>query len=167
MTEVLLVLIGLVLIGLPLLAVAADRILPPPRRRAPPAPDNRDQLVRRFRLTWQDALEVEAAVREGRATRPDLQPAACGFAGLALAPPMFRGRPVTSYSAATRRAVLVAGAGAVVVFVVYAVALGSEVGLVYVVIYGVGIAFAIVARRRRRRAAAAALVADAATPTPG
>ncbi len=46
-TQVLLVVIGLLLIELPLLALAADRVLPPPRRRPPPAPDTRENLIRR------------------------------------------------------------------------------------------------------------------------
>jgi len=33
-TQVLLVIIGLLLIGLPLLALVADRVLPPPRARS-------------------------------------------------------------------------------------------------------------------------------------
>jgi hypothetical protein len=135
-TQVLLVVIGLLLIGLPLLALVADRVLPPPRRRPPPAPDTRQKLIRRFHLTWQDALEVEAAVREGRTTRPDLQPAARGFAEHTLTPPTFRGRPLTSYPLAARWA-----------WLVFAIA-----------------ALSIAARRRRRRAAAAALTAN--TPNP-
>ncbi len=101
-----------------------------------PAPDTREKLIRRFHLTWQDALEVEAAVREGRTTRPDLQPAARGFAEHTLTPPTFRGRPLTSYPLAARWA-----------WLVFAIA-----------------ALSIAARRRRRRAAAAALTAN--TPNP-
>jgi len=157
-TQVLLVVIGLLLIGLPLLALVADRVLPPPRRRPPPAPDTREKLIRRFHLTWQDALEVEAAVREGRATRPDLQPAARGFAEHTLTPPTFRGRPLTSYSVATRYT------WGVVAFLGYAAALGSELTIAYLIIYGPVAALSIAARRRRRRAAAAALTAN--TPNP-
>ncbi len=162
-TQVLLVVIGLLLIGLPLLAFVADRVLPPPRRRPPPAPDTREKLIRRFHLTWQDALEVEAAVREGRATRPDLQPAARGFAEHTLTPPTFRGRPLTSYSVATR---YTWGVVAFLAFLGYAAALGSELTIAYLIIYGPVAALSIAARRRRRRAAAAALTANTPRPTP-
>jgi len=162
-TQVLLVVIGLLLIGLPLLALVADRVLPPPRRRPPPAPDTREKLIRRFHLTWQDALEVEAAVREGRATRPDLQPAARGFAEHTLTPPTFRGRPLTSYSVATR---YTWGVVAFLAFLGYAAALGSELTIAYLIIYGPVAALSIAARRRRRRAAAAALTANTPRPTP-
>jgi len=164
-TQVLLVVIGLLLIGLPLLALVADRVLPPPRRRPPPAPDTREKLIRRFHLTWQDTLEVEVAVREGRTTRPDLQPAARGFAEHTLTPPTFRGRPLTSYPLAARWAWLVFAIAALA-FLGYAAALGSEVGLAYLIIYGPVAAFSIAARRRRRRAAAAALTANTPRPTP-
>jgi hypothetical protein len=156
-TQVLLVVIGLLLIGLPLLALVADRVLPAPRRRPPPAPDTREKLIRKFHLTWQDTLEVEAAVREGRTTRPDLQPAARSFAEHTLTPPTFRGRPLTSYSVATRYTWLVV---AFLAFLGYATALGPEVGLTYLIIYGTAIAFSIVARRRRQRTAAAAHTAN-------
>lgn len=106
-TDVLLIVVGLILVGLPLLAVAADRVLPPPRRRPPPPPDSRDELRRRFGLTWRDTQEVDDAVRHGRATRAELQPAARSFAELVLAPPTFRGRPITSYPKAARRLVQV------------------------------------------------------------
>jgi len=145
-TQVLLVVIGLLLIGLPLLALVADRVLPPPRRRPPPAPDTRQKLIRRFHLTWQDALEVEAAVREGRTTRPDLQPAARGFAEHTLTPPTFRGRPLTSYPLAARWAWLVFAIAALA-FLGYAAALGSEVGLAYLIIYGPVAALSIATRR--------------------
>jgi len=164
-TEVLLVVIGLLLIGLPLLALVADRVLPAPRRRPPPAPDTREKLIRKFHLTWQDTLEVEAAVREGRATRPDLQPAARGFAEHTLTPPTFRGRPLTTYPVAARWAWLVFAIAAVA-FIAYAAALGSGISLSYLVIYGTGAALGIAARRRRRRAAAAALIANNPSPTP-
>ena len=164
-TQVLLVVIGLLLIGLPLLAFVADRVLPPPRRRPPPAPDTREKLIRRFHLTWQDALEVEAAVREGRATRPDLQPAARGFAEHTLTPPTFRGRPLTSYPLAARWAWLVFAIAALA-FLGYAAALGSELTIAYLIIYGPVAALNIAARRRRRRTAAAALTANTPRPTP-
>ncbi len=163
MTQVFLLVIGLLLIGLPLLALAADRVLPAPRRRPPPAPDTRQKLIRKFHLTWQDTLEVEAAVREGRATRPELQPAARGFAEHILAPPTFRGRPITSYSMATRCTWL---AVAFLAFLGYAAALGLELGLTYLMVYGTGIAFSVAAHRRRRRAAVAALTANNPSPTP-
>ncbi len=164
-TQVLLVVIGLLLIGLPLLALVADRVLPPPRRRPPPAPDTRQKLIRRFRLTWQDTLEVEAAVREGRTTRPDLQPAARGFAEHTLTPPTFRGRPLTSYPLAARWAWLVFAIAALA-FLGYAAALGSELTIAYLIIYGPVAALNIAARRRRRRTAAAALTANTPRPTP-
>lgn len=84
-----------------------------------------------------------------------------------LTPPTFRGRPLSSYAAGTQCTVLVIAIGAVIVFLAYAVALRSEVGLVYAVVYGGGGAVGIIARRRRRHAAAATLHANAASPTPG
>jgi len=106
---------------------------------------------------------VEAAVREGRATRPGLQPAARGFAEHALTPPTFRGRPITTYPVATRWAWLVVAIAAAA-FLAYAAALGSELTIAYLIIYGTVTVLSIAARRRRR-AAAAALTAN--TPSPG
>ncbi len=161
----LLVVIGLLLIGLPLLALVADRVLPAPRRRPPPAPDTREKLIRRFHLTWQDTLEVEAAVREGRATRPDLQPAARGFAEHTLAPATFCGRPLTTYPVTARWAWVVFAIAAIAILA-YAAARGSGISLTYLVIYGTGAALGIAARRRRQRAAAAALTANNPSRTP-
>jgi len=78
-TPALLVVIGLLLIRT---AAAGPARGPGPATAATtpthPIPDTRypRELIRRFHLTWQDAPKLEAAVRQGRATRPDLQPAA-------------------------------------------------------------------------------------------
>jgi len=76
-TPALLVVIGLLLIRT---AAAGPARGPGPATAATtpthPIPDTREKLIRRFHLTWQDAPKLEAAVRQGRATRPDLQPAA-------------------------------------------------------------------------------------------
>lgn len=160
-TDVLLIVVGLILVGLPLLAVGADRVLPPPRRRPLPPPDSRDELRRRFGLTWRDTQEVDDAVRHGRATRAELQPAARSFAELVLAPPTFRGRPITSYPKAARRLVQVL---LIVVFMGYCTALGMfrdrGLGLLYLAIYGSLLLINLIARRRRRQRATLAITAN-------
>ncbi len=160
-TEVLLTVVGLILVGLPLLALVADRVLPPPRRRPPPPVDSREKLRRRCGLTWQDAQKVDAAVRQGRATRPELHAAARSLAELVLTPPTFRGRPVTSYPKSARRAAQML---LVVVVIGYGAALGMfrdrGLGLFYLVIYGSLLLTSLIARRRRHQRATVALAAN-------
>lgn len=162
MTEFLLIIVGLLLVGLPLLAVVADRVLPPPKRRPPPTVDSREQLRRRFGLSWQQAQEIEAAVRQGRATQPELQAAARSLAELVLTPPTFRGRPITSYPKPARR---VAQVLLLAVVIAYCAALGlfrdRELGVFYLVLYGGFLLMSVIARKRRRRYAEAALIANA------
>lgn len=161
MTEVLLIITGLILVGLPLLALVADRVLPPPRRRPPPPVDSREQLRRRFGLTWQEAQEIETTVRQGRVTRPGLQPAACSLAELVLTPATFRGRAITSYPKSARRAAQVL---LIAVLITYCAALGvyrdAGLGVFYLVIYGSLLLANLILRQRRRQHAAAALAAN-------
>lgn len=162
MTEVLLVVVGLILVGLPLLAHGLDRVVPHPRQRALPV-DPYDAVASQFHLTWQEKNEVESAVRQGRAVRPRLRPAARAFAQLLLAEPTYRGRPIGSYPIAGR--VVVAGT-AVAVYIGYcvtALVLHLEFAVVNVVGYGVLLVFARVARTRRRRAVRRSLLANAVT----
>lgn len=160
-----LVVIGVILVGLPLLALGADRVLPQPRSR--PMPPSRDpvEVVRaEFGLAWQDHLEVVAAVQQGRAAaRPELRPAASRLAELVLNPPRqtFRGRPVNEYPRWQRITVLVVFAAFVLVYVFVVLGRGNvEPFVTYAVIYSLIIVGGQVVRRRRRRCAAEAASAN-------
>lgn len=153
-----LVVIGVILVGLPLLALGADRVLPQPRSR--PMPPSRDpvEVVRaEFGLAWQDHLEVVAAVQEGRAAaRPELRPAASGLAELVLNPPRqtFRGRPVNEYPRWQRITALVAFVVFALVYLVVVVGRGRlEPVLVSGAVSLLASVGSQVARRRRRRRA--------------
>ncbi len=161
-----LLVIGVIIIGLPLLALGADRVLPLPRPRQRPIPPSRDpaEIVRtEFGLTWQDHLEVVAAVQQGRAAaRPELRPAACRFAELVLNPPhqTFRGRPINEYPRWQRITVLVVFVAFVLVYVFAVVGRGGAPIVGYVVIYLLMIVVSQVVRRRRRRRAVEAATAN-------
>lgn len=68
-TGVLLGVIAVLVLGLPLLALGVDRVLPQLKGR-PVAPDPVQVLARRHHLAPRDLIEVQAAVTEGRAARP-------------------------------------------------------------------------------------------------
>lgn len=159
-----LVVIGVIIIGLPLLALGADRVLPQARSR--PMPPSRDpgEIVRaEFGLAWQDHLEVVAAVEQGRAAaRPELRPATRRLAELVVNPPHqhFRGRPINDYPRWQRIAVLVVFVAFGLVYVAVVVSRGGPAVVVYVVIYLLIIVAGQVIRRRRRRRAVVAATAN-------
>jgi hypothetical protein len=67
-TEVLLGVIAVLVLGLPLLALAVDRVLPQFKGR-PVAPGPVQLLARRHHLVPRDLIEVQPAVEQGRAAR--------------------------------------------------------------------------------------------------
>ncbi len=160
-----LVVIGLLLVGLPLLALGADRVIPQAKSR--PMPPSREpvEIVRvEFGLGWQDHLEVVAAVQAGRGVvRPELRPAATRMAELVLHPPRptFRGRPINEFprwQRFTAAAVFVAFAG-VYLYVVLGRA-QVDFFVTYAVTYTLLIIGAWFVRRHRRRRAAEAVTAN-------
>jgi hypothetical protein len=111
-TGALLVVVGLILVGLPALALLLDRVVPLPRARPVPLDRDPHEVVRREHgLGWQDQAEVADAVRHGRRTRAELRPAARRLAELLLHPPprTFRGRPLADRPRWVRVAAGVAG----------------------------------------------------------
>ena len=146
---VLLVVVGVLLLGLPLLALLADRVLPPPRNRPVPA-DPEDELRRRFSLSAAEHDEVARAVSRGRAAPDPLRPAAVALAEHVLRPATFRGRTVPRWVLPV----------AAVALVGYAVALGLVGGGVYAVIAVVVPAGQLVGPLIRRTRARRALTAN-------
>jgi len=106
-TGVLLGVIVLLVLGLPLVALGVDRVVPQFRGRPiPPSP--LQELSRRHHLAPRDVLEVQAAVAEGRAARPSrLAPAALDYAELVAGLDVWA-RPVGGVSTfgMTRRAIV-------------------------------------------------------------
>lgn len=157
--------IGVILIGLPLLALGVDRALPPPRRRPNPPTREPAEIVRKeFGLAWQDQLEVVAAVQQGRAAgRLELRPATRRLAELVLSPPhpTLRGRPISEYPQWQRTTARLVFAALVLIYVTVVIARGG-VGLVgfYAVYLVLTLAGTEVVRRRRHRRAVEAISAN-------
>jgi len=79
-TVLLIALVLVILLGLPVAALAAARRLPQPRSRSIRG-DASWELARRFNLVGRDFTEVQVAVQEGRAALPErLRPAAYALA---------------------------------------------------------------------------------------
>ncbi len=88
-TEILLGVVAVLVVGLPLLALGADKVLPAFKNR-PVAPSPMQLLARKHHLGGADVAEVEAAVEEGRAVRrPRLAAAAVELAGHVLSRDMW------------------------------------------------------------------------------
>lgn len=152
MTVVLLVVVGVVLVGLPLVAVLADRVLPPTRNR-PVRVGPEDEVRRRFALLPNQFDEVEHAVHRGRVAPEALRPAALTLAELRLRPPTFRGKQLPLLPLP-----LVAAVGAALL-VAYGVAVAVATGnplfpLAYVLVFGWQGVSALRRRSLTRRAAA-------------
>lgn len=168
MTVVLLGVVAVLVLGLPLLAVGVDRVLPQFTGR-PVAPAPLQVLARRYDLVPRDLIEVQAAVAEGRAAEP-LRLAAAAvdhatwIAGLDLWDrPAERTRTVR---ARTRRVLLVVWPVLIVGYVVDGIVTGNgfltALGVVWLAACCVMVPLQ---HRAWRRRTAAALLAIAANDT--
>lgn len=163
--------IGVLLVGLPVLAVVAGRVLPAPRNRPNPLVRDPAEIVRtEFGLTWQDQAEVAAALRDARtAVRPELRPATRRLAELTLHPPYptFRGRPISDYPRWQRTTARIAFAAVLLGYFSVTVRHGRPEGVVVPAGYAVLLlAVTPVLRRRRRNRALNTLAANQDGPAP-
>lgn len=131
---VLLGVVGVLLVGLPLVAVLADRVLPPTRNR-PVRVVPEDEVRRRFRLIPNQLDEVEQAVNRGRVAPEALRPAALALAELRLRPLTFRGQQLPTLPLPVVAAV---GAVLLVAYAVATVVITDEplFPLAYVLVFG-------------------------------
>lgn len=168
-TEVLLGVIAVLVLGLPLLALGVDRVLPQFKGR-PVVPDPVQLLARRHHLVPRDLLEVQAAVEQGRATRPArLAPAAVEHAthvaGLDVWDRPVEGRRPVSPRA--RRVLMVVGPLVLVGYVVVGLLTGNgtltTLGVVYLAWMVVSLPLQRRAWRRRTAAARSAIAANDTT----
>lgn len=168
MTVVLLGVVAVLVLGLPLLALGVDRVLPQFKGR-PVAPGPLQLLVRRFDLVPRDLIEVQAAVAEGRAAQPSRLAAAAvdhatWIAGLDVWDrPAERKRAV---SERTRRVLLVVWPVLLLGYVVGGIVTGNDflttMGVVWLAASCVMVPLQ---RRAWRRRTAAALSAIATNDT--
>ncbi len=172
MTGVLLGVIGVIVLGLPLVALGVDRVLPQAKARPAPA-DPLRELSQRHHLTTRDFLEVQAAVRDGRAVTPDsIAPAAVEHATYVMTLDMNdRPRRPRRWHPSKRaaRVLLVVYVLLLIGFIAYGVVAGKPtvfLGLLYLFQLGVGLPVQRRAWRRRQAAARAALVANQALVRP-
>lgn len=151
----------MLVLGLPLLALGVDRVLPQFKGR-PVVPDPVQLLARRHHLVPRDLLEVQAAVEQGRATRPArLAPAAVEHAthvaGLDVWDRPVEGRRPVSPRA--RRVLMVVGPLVLVGYVVVGLLTGNgtltTLGVVYLAWMVVSLPLPLQRRAWRRRTAAA------------
>lgn len=145
MTGVLLGVIGVIVLGLPLVALGVDRVLPQAKARPAPA-DPLRELSQRHHLTTRDFLEVQAAVRDGRAVTPDsIAPAAVEHATYVMTLDMNdRPRRPRRWHPSKRaaRVLLVVYVLLLIGFIAYGVVAGKPtvfLGLLYLFQLGVGL----------------------------
>lgn len=156
MTGVLLWLVVLLLVGLPLLALAAGRWLPMPRGRPGPT-DPALKIARAHGVGGMDAIRMQEAVERGEQVVPALRPAVVAWAEHVLTERTIRRGALRSrrYRVGLVALGVAAGCGLVV-----AVAraldgdLGNLVGVAVQVVL-VSVVNAVWIRRRRARARAA------------
>lgn len=151
--------VAVLVVGLPLLALGVDRVLPQLKGR-PVAPTAVQLLAHRHHLLPRDLLEVQAAVEQGRAASPvRLAPAAVEHATrvAGLKPGgrlVWRGRPVGDR---TRRMLLVVPPLVFVGYVVVGLLTSNDTLTTFGVGYLVWLVLLLPVQRRawRRRTAAA------------
>lgn len=168
-TVVLLAVVAVLLLGLPLLALGMDRLLPQFKAR-PVTPGPLQLLARRYTLVPRDLIEVQAAVAEGRAAHPPrLAPATVDHATWTAALDMWD-RPVVrkqTVSARTRRVLLVIWPVLIVGYLIDGIIIGNAFSITLGGTWLAGTCVMVplqrTAWRRRTAAALSAIVANDTT----
>jgi hypothetical protein len=170
-TGVLLGVIAVLVLGLPLLALGLDRVLPQLKGR-PVAEDAVQVLARRHHLVPRDVIEVQAAVAEGRAVRPPRLAAAVIDHASHVAGLDMWGRPrgeKRRLSARTRLGLLLVWVAVLVGYVVAGIVSGDAhatgLGAVYLVSACLLGPVQLSGWRRRTAAATAAVAANTGVTT--